>query len=216
MRRYKFVLIFGLIWWSCPSFGQSDFDTGRQDSSYLTELEEVAEYFPGNSNPIKLIKVANDLMDLPKSQILDEIKAIQVSDAVRSGDFGLFLVLKLVFEIPDSVENIEVIWGIPNVPAPAFKDEGNKFPLLLVDGFPFLIPGGYILNGLPDSIERHLEFYQEFGTVRKLKFATDCFCSKDELILKFKAVWKKYYEEDPSTHQLNAYMNQIDSVVVLE
>lgn len=191
------------------SFGQLT----RTDVDTSSTLEAVYNFRPGAFNPITILKVSNELSSFSKEQIIDTIRTTYSSSQGISSGYGLFLLLQLTFDIPDSLEYPELIWGIPDVTKPDSAAHKNRFPLLMVEGFPILIPGGYILNGLPDNLERHLQFYTEYGIVRTSKHELHCNCDLPQITASMRNDWEQFFNEEMDTYEEKRYNIQLELIV---
>lgn len=189
----------------------SQVEANNPDTS--SKLKVVSNFRPGQFNPTTILEVSNELSSLSKEQIIDTVKTTYSSYQGMSSGYGLFLLLQLVFEIPDSLEYPDLIWGIPNISKPDSSTIQDRFPLLMVEGFPILLPGGYTLNGLPDNLESHIEFYAKYGMVRSNNYDLDCKCDLPQLTTSMRIVWKKYFNDEMDQYEEKRYRRQLKLIV---
>ena len=119
-------------------------------------------------NPLAMINITNALQPMGKDKALDAIVAYHQSQLPkRLKDRDLFLVLRLLFELPSGIDAPKLSLGAPS-PNPDEKKKGLPiFPIMLVDDIPILLVYGYDLVGEAQLVESHLEFYRKHGIMRK-------------------------------------------------
>lgn len=119
--------------------------------------------------PQNLVETANRMRPLGKSKILAAIAeyARVVPDTRRSGvSDGVFLVLRILFEIPEGLDGHPGLrFGMSPKP-PADVRSSNRFPILLRDDVPLLLTEGYTIFGYAHSADAYLDFYAENGRLR--------------------------------------------------
>lgn len=208
-RKIIFINIVLTMCLTKLSFGQSE----ANDYDTSSTLAAVYHFDIGYFNPITILEVSNELSLLSKQQIIDTVRTTYLNNDGKSSGYGLFLLLQLIFDIPDSLEYPNLWWGLPNVHRPDSTTIKNRFPLLMVEGFPILLPGSYILNGLPDNLERHIEFYENYGTVRTTPYELDCKCDLPQLTASMRNAWKQFFNEEMDQYEEERYSRELKLIV---
>ena len=119
-------------------------------------------------NPLTLIQIVNSLQPLGKEKVLAAMgEYIRVSDSwsgFRGPRSGLFLVLMVLFDLPDDLDPRRAGgFGAPSPPGPKNPHQIPRFPIALVDDIPLMLVGGYSLAGMPTPMEDVLEFFSVNG-----------------------------------------------------
>ena len=137
----------------------------------LCILNEVPAYGVGGSyNPRRLIKAVNTLQPLGKKKALaatSEYLRITSSftDEARK---GMFLVLRVLFAVPDPPGYMPVMRIGAWIPDPPKDSKAFPlFPLALQDDIPFHIAEGYMLAGQAEPPENHVSYFQNNGVLRR-------------------------------------------------
>ena len=135
----------------------------------MRTLSEVPTYGRNLSNPRPLIQAVNTLQPLGKEKAL---AAISEYLRITSGDYdesrgGIFFVLRLLFEIPEDTGYMpQMRIGAWSPRPPKDPKVFPLYPLVLSGDIPFDISNGYILGGLPQQPESHVEYFRS-GVLRK-------------------------------------------------
>lgn len=207
--KSKIILIFLVVILYCPSVHSQI----TNDSIEFNGLvEEVELFHAGNYNPVTILRASNELMDLSKQEILDTTLFVYHNSEGYYFGYGLFLLLQLTFDLPDSLEYPEIRFGVTDMDNPIRSKVKNRFPLLLVQGFPVLLPIRYQGTGLPTNLKDHIEFYRKHGIVRSKKYELECNCSFEELQSSMATAWKEAYSGDMSQYHEEWYINQLKMI----
>ncbi len=135
----------------------------------LLRLLDTAPGLEGYSyNPLPVIQIVNTLQPLGKEKALAAIgEYIRVSDQWSSFEgprSGLFLVLRVLFDVPKSVDPSQAgAFGAPSPPGPKDPHRIPRFPIVLVDNIPLMLAGGYSLEGMATPMEEVLAFFRDNG-----------------------------------------------------
>jgi len=138
----------------------------------LLRLLDTAPGLDGYSyNPLPVIKIANTLQPLGKEKALAAIgEYIRVSSewsGFGEARSGIFLVLRVLFDVPESVDPIKVVaFGAPSPPGPKDPHRIPGFPIALVDDIPLMLVNGYSLAGMATPMEKVVAFFRDNGELR--------------------------------------------------
>ncbi|HVZ39415.1 MAG TPA: hypothetical protein VHI13_09070 [Candidatus Kapabacteria bacterium] len=118
-------------------------------------------------NPEYVIDAVNALQPLGKEAACRMIGMYLERRDPEQSDDGLFLLLRVLFDLPQDQCYPEVGLGVPVTPPP--PDAGNlpRFPIVMVQDVPILVVRGYFLGGFPDRVERHVAFFREHGILSR-------------------------------------------------
>jgi hypothetical protein len=122
-------------------------------------------------DPLKVIRIVNTLQPLGKEKALAAISEyLRVASWVadESGREGMFLVLRVLFDVPaDPGHMPPMMVGAPT-PGPPKGDDTllPRFPIAIVDDVPFLLVRGYNLSGFPEQPESHVDYFRKHGRIR--------------------------------------------------
>lgn len=154
----------------------------------LRILSEVPSYGQGNFNPRPLIRAINTLQPRGKQKALAAINEyLRVTSSFFPDESrgGIFFVLRLLFEVPESPGYMPTMHIGAWSPAP--PDDPKKFPhypLVLQGDIPFNVTQGYMLAGSPERPEQHVAYFQKHGILRKrlLQPATQPWQAMEQLV----------------------------------
>ncbi|WP_088255885.1 hypothetical protein [Fimbriiglobus ruber] len=137
----------------------------------LCLIDRAPSYEGGtNFNPLRLVQIVNALQPLGKEKALAAIEEyLRVTPVFpdSSGRDGVFLVLRVLFDVPDDpgyMPRMRV--GAPTPPAPKDAKQLPRFPIWLQDDVPFLLVSGFEGSGEPEGPERHVEYFRDKGRLR--------------------------------------------------
>jgi hypothetical protein len=156
-------------------------------------LDSVFALKPGRYNPSLLIRCTNDLLPLGKDSSIAAIKSAFERGNSDAEGYGLFLLLRIVFELPPAMDDPEMHFGKTDINPSESKSQVNRFPLLIVNSIPFLVVQRTFMTGVGESLDKHLSFYREFGQFRTTPLHFDTDLSKVELFELVKAEWRNVY-----------------------
>ncbi|KAB8141286.1 hypothetical protein F8S13_19515 [Chloroflexia bacterium SDU3-3] len=136
-------------------------------------------------NPVDVIAAVNELLPLGKEQALAQI------GAARPQGYGLFWLLRTLFDLPEGQAFPPVLLGQPSIPPPANPQAIPRFPILIVQDVPLLVVGGYFLGGFPEPVEAHIRYFQAHGLLRAAPLAPPG--ASDVLLAEFQERWALAY-----------------------
>ncbi len=146
-------------------------DLPEEDLRRLLLLLDNAPSFHSSRrfNPLALIRVVNELLPLGKERALSVIEEYLrlCSFAEDTAEDGVFLVLRVLFEVPEEPGYMPHMWvGAPSPEEPTDPQRLPHFPLLLLDDVPLLLIGGYSVGGRPELPHSHVRYFREHGRLR--------------------------------------------------
>lgn len=162
-------------------------------------------------NPGVLVAAVNMLLGLGKDRALDAVER-QLVEVPHSADpqHGLFLVLRILFEVPDDPGfHPPMHIGIPKIAAPRNPKALPYFPLIVVDDVPLLLVTTFILGGSPEVVETHLRHFRENGTLRAAPLAPQTFLSPSEILDDLIPLYRDAYGVEPASTQLRMLEQQV-------
>ena len=114
-------------------------------------------------DPASLIRAVNTLRPLGKERALAVIR-----EYLRvGGGESMFLVLRVLFEVPDEPGHMpRMSIGAPYPPEPKDPTLVPRFPLVIQDDIPLMLVRGYLVAGAGSGPEPHVRYFQEHGTLR--------------------------------------------------
>lgn len=129
-------------------------------------LRKVAALQPDSYDPQLIVDAANALLPLGKAAILDGFDIYLKQNKADFSSFGLFVLLRVLFEPPAGGAHPTMYIGAPDVQPPADPSRLPAFPLMWVEGLPLNLVGGYFLGGHPEHVETHVTHFRAEGTLR--------------------------------------------------
>ena len=143
-------------------------------------------------DPSKVIEAVNELRVLGKDGALEQVNGYLASH--RDDDsYGLFWVLRVLFDVPADPGFPPVSIGQPSIPPPADPATLPRFPIAIVRDVPLLVVDGYTLGGLPQGVEDHVAYFREHGTIREEPLTPPA--SAEGLEDEFLELWRTAYGE---------------------
>jgi hypothetical protein len=155
------------------------------DRAAVTALEEY--------NPSYVVEACNALQRLGKEKALEQISSYLESSDKEKSNYGLFWVLRVLFDVPAVERFPPVLLGAPNIPPPAEPRRLPRFPIILIRDIPFLVVTKYVLGGLPEQVESHVAYFGVHGILRERPLAPPP--SLDSVEDDFLQLWKEAYGE---------------------
>jgi hypothetical protein len=137
-------------------------------AAMLKMLEELPTYCC-DYNPRPVIRAVNALQPLGKERALAVIQEFfRVSNADRDDRGGIFLLLRVLFDVPADPGYAPVMQvGLFSPGPPDDPKITPRFPIAIQDGIPFLLTGSVTLQGLSEEPEAHLVYYRKHGVIRQ-------------------------------------------------
>jgi hypothetical protein len=121
-------------------------------------------------NPLRVIQIVNALQPLGKARALAVIREyLRVAAGWHHGAReGLFLVLRVLFEVPSNPGHMPPMFvGAPSPAAPKDPRRIPRFPIALRGDVPLMLVSGYALGGHPQPVEQHVEHFAKHGQLRR-------------------------------------------------
>ncbi|AXG71103.1 hypothetical protein KORDIASMS9_03358 [Kordia sp. SMS9] len=164
--------------------------------SLQNDLEAISTMTPQDFNPMFFTAVADRLASLGKDDALIAVEEFVHHSTVHTDHFGLFLLLRMLFEVPTTHKHPEIRIGKFDYDMPNAEDEANLFPIVYSNKIPFLLVTGYFTGGFPQPINDHTRFYRDFGILKDTAHHVPIEKSEDILFHEFSLVWSKMYHSD--------------------
>jgi hypothetical protein len=118
-------------------------------------------------NPEKVIRAVNLLHGMGKTKAIACMREyLRVTPYWSDGRSGLFLVLRVLFEIPKDKRMPMIHVGEYRPGTPTDWNECPLYPLLVVEDVPFLIPFVVTIAGSIQDPSEHIDFFQRWGHLR--------------------------------------------------
>jgi hypothetical protein len=118
-------------------------------------------------DPSVLVAAVNALLTLGKDEALATVERhLVATDRATDPAHGTFLVLRLLFDLPDSGDQPPIRIGVPGVLEPRDTAALPYFPLLVVDDVPLLLVTTFLLGGAAEPVEAHLAYFRAYGVLR--------------------------------------------------
>jgi hypothetical protein len=167
---------------------------------------DFARFDPGD-----LIAAVNELYALGKDSALDAVERhLAAADRLADPQHGLFLVLRLLFEVPaDPGFQPPMHIGIPSIAKPRDARALPRFPLLVVDDIPFLLVTTFVLAGSAQPVEAHLEHFRRNGTLRAEPLRPKADATPTEILSRLVAVYRDAYRAELTPAQLSMLGQQL-------
>ncbi len=143
----------------------------REDelSGVLRIIDRTSDCEGCRYDPLSVIQTVNALQALGKDKAFAAIdEYLRVSSLPHSkAREGLFLVLRVLFEIPEDPGHMPpMLLGLPNPDPPRDPKRIPRFPIALIDDIPILLIGGYGLQGRAQDIKVHVKYFRKSGLFR--------------------------------------------------
>ncbi len=144
-----------------------------------------------NYNPNYVIQAVNALQPLGKEKALEQIESYLESRSRGADAYGLFWVLRVLFEVPIEQDFPPVLIGQPDISPPADLRRLPRFPIVMIQDIPFLVVRRYDLGGLPESVEAHVAYFRVHGVLRQQPLFPPA--SMNGVAEEFQKQWKSTY-----------------------
>jgi hypothetical protein len=126
-------------------------------------------------DPLRVIRIVNTLQPLGKEKALAAVdEYLRVASDRADAREGLFVVLRLLFDIPKVPGHMPAMHVGAPWPWPGGPEGGKRlprFPVLLLDDVPLLLVSGYVGFGDAEPVERHVSYFRKGGTLRSRPLA---------------------------------------------
>ena len=164
-------------------------------------------------NPQRTIGAVNALIPLGKDGALAALSNYyREADLDADPRHGLFWILRVLFEIPaDPGYHPPVHLGVPSPPEPQDLKKLPRFPIVLIDDIPILTVTSYLLGGLPETVESHLEHFQLSGVIRTTLLRPTIDIGDHNSVARFLATYRTRYEDAYETKPLKSQVEFIHS-----
>lgn len=164
---------------------------------------EFESYLPG-----AVIDAVNALQPLGKDRALDAIEAYLARADQESDRHGLFLVMRVLFAVPQAGHHPPLRLGGSVPPPPADPTSLPLFPIALIGDIPLMLVSGYVLGGEPEPLAAHLEHFRKEGAIRTQPLRP-VQPSRDVLV-GYEQAYQKAYGAPPSAREVALIQGQLD------
>ncbi len=171
------------------------------------ELDRLAATTFEDYSPSLVVNVVNDLIRLSREDVLERITAAAARVPPPPECTGLLWLIRVLFDVPARLSFPPVRLGSPLVPPPPNPNTLPRFPIDIFEDVPFLVVPGYILGGLPQSVEEHIAFFSDNGRVREVALAPAK--GDDQLIQGFLSHWDEAYGSSAAPDISSIVVNQV-------
>jgi hypothetical protein len=179
----------------------------REEFMVNSLLDKLSTMQFGDYNPSYLIEAVNALQPLGKEKALEYIDSYIESLDQGECPYGLFWLLRVMFDVAEEQGFPQVRLGKPTIPPPADSGKLPRFPIVIVQDIPFLVIKGYFLGGLPEQIETHVAYFRVHGILRQQPLIPPV--SMDGIENALLQQWKDAYGNDYTTEVLETIKPQI-------
>ena len=161
--------------------------------------------------PRHVIDAVNALLPLGKDGALAAVEAwLATHDAGTQPHDGLFLVLRVLFEVPAHPGHQPPLHlGGTSPPPPPDPASLPHFPLVLIDDRPLLLVSGFALGGDTEPVSSHIRHFRANGTLRHKPLAPAR--PPDAVLDEFRAMYQRAYGASPPPHVLALIQAQLSA-----
>ncbi|GCA91905.1 hypothetical protein [Microcystis aeruginosa] len=184
-------------------------ETRRRIMSLDQMLSAAASGDFAHYNPQHIIDAVNALLPLGKDAALAAIESyLDKRNLDIDPQEGLFLVLRVLFEVPTNPGyHLPMHLGGSSPPPPPALESLPHFPLVLIDDRPLMMISGFVLGGAAESITVHIHHFRATGTLRGKALAPSQ--SPSSVLDQFQAIYKRAYGTPPSQHEIALIQAQL-------
>ena len=175
-------------------------------STSFPGLDAAAALGFDDYNPRIVIEAVNQLQG-HGSDALSLVEQFLVDPDTPKPATGLFWVLRVLVEVPESQGFPMVAIGTPTVEPPEDPSQLPRFPIVVLHDVPLLPLRGYTLAGFAQPVEDHLRYYRMHGSVRSRPLHPPE--SHDSMVGDFAAMWNAAYDGHGPTEGLEVVSEQL-------
>lgn len=159
--------------------------------------------------PQAVIEAVNALLPLGKDGALAAIDSYLVKqDLQREPQEGLFLVLRVLFDVPAKPGyQPPMRLGGSAPPPPPTPQMLPHYPLVLVDDRPLLLISGYVLGGQAEPITEHIQYFRAHGTLRDQPLKPSE--PPEKVLAEFQRLYQTAYGHAPPQHEMEWIKRQV-------
>ncbi|MCH8987739.1 MAG: hypothetical protein IIA92_02920 [Chloroflexi bacterium] len=173
-------------------------------------LDRVSSMSVEDYNPTYVVQAVNALQPLGTEMALERLDSCLESRSAGEDTYGLFWVLRVLFEVPAEQGFPPVGLGRPNIPPPADPEKLPRFPIVMVREIPLLVVRGYFLLGLPEPVDAHVAYFRTHGTIREQVLHPPA--SMDGVEEEFLRLWQAAYGDAYAAEALGTIKAQIAKI----
>jgi hypothetical protein len=175
-------------------------------------LRQAASADWAHYRPRPVIDAVNALVPLGTAGALAAIETYLAGQNLEvDPQEGLFLVLRILFEVPANPGyQPPMRLGGTSPPPPPAPEMLPHFPLVLIDDVPLLMISGYVLGGDVEPVAAHVRHFRATGTVRARPLAPSG--STASTLAQFQIIYQRAYGTPPSPPEMARIEAQAKSV----
>jgi hypothetical protein len=132
----------------------------------VSVLERAAGQGLSDYDPGLVIDAVNALWPMGKDGSLTAIERLLTRIQPSTQGYGVFWVLRVLFDPPAGQIAPPVQLGTADIPPPPDPTALPRFPIVIIRDIPFLVVGGYVIRGLVQSPEAHIDYFRHHGMLR--------------------------------------------------
>jgi hypothetical protein len=177
----------------------------------IRELERAAAMPVATYDPATVIAAVNALQPLGKGRALEQIDSCLGGLPAAAYPSGLLWVLRVLFDVPETLGFPPVVMGTPDVPAPADPATLPRFPIVILREIPFLVVREFTLFGLPEPVHVHVAYFRRHGVLRATPLTPAA--DPDRLEEEFLRLWHNAYGDADAARALERIREQSTRLV---
>ena len=147
-------------------------------------------------DPAHVVDAVNELQPLGKEAALERVEEFLSARGPQQPSYGLFWVLRVLFDVPAEQGFPPVRIGQPSVSPPSKSGPLPRFPIVIADDVPLLAVRGYSLAGLAEGVDAHVAYFREHGTLRSAPLSPSPEGAANEFLRQWKAAYGESYPEE--------------------
>lgn len=162
-----------------------------------------------NYAPAPVIEAVNALLPQGKDAALHAIETyLAQADQTADPRHGLFLVMRVLFEVP-AEPGYQPPMRIGGSAPAAPRDPRSLplFPIVLIDDIPLMLVSGYALGGEPEPLSVHIAYFRAHGAVRAHALRP---ARSSDTLERCKKAYQAAYGAPPSATELAFVQGQLD------
>jgi hypothetical protein len=161
-------------------------------------------------SPTSVIDAVNALLTLGKDGALAAMEAyLARADEFADPRHGLFLVMRVLFEVPAQPgyhPPVRIGGSVP--PPPADPTTLPMFPIALIDDIPLMLVSGFMLGGEPEPLAAHIAHFRARGTLRRQPLHP--VQPSRDVLAGYEQAYQKAYGAPPSAREVAFVQGQLD------
>jgi hypothetical protein len=154
----------------------------KGDPMTTATLARAADMQFEDYDPALVVEAVNELQPLGAEAALDRVEELLAARGPAQPSYGLFWVLRVLFDVPPEQGFPPVRIGRPSVAPPPRSGPLPRFPIVIADDVPLLAVRGYSLAGLAEGVDAHIAYFREHGVIRQAPLSPSRDAAADEFL----------------------------------